>query len=270
METVEKTAVVTGAGSGIGRGLARVLSKAGMNLVLVGHHTPSLDETAASLIGNSICVKADVSNLEDVQHVADETIRTYGAVHLLCNNAGVGPFAATQETTIAEWDWILSVNLWGVIYGIHVFLPLFEAQNEGHIYATASESGLYGVPFLAAYNTSKFAVVGLMQSLERDLRAFGSKVTSSVLCPGATHTHLVDSERPNLARRSAPVSEETDAFRKVVAQVVEDGMDPETVAECVLGGIQKGQFWHFSHDHVPQTALEQAELMSARRKLSEL
>ena len=138
-------------------------SKAGMNLVLVGHHEPPLEETASLLIGKSIIVKADVSNLEDVQHVADETISAFGAAHLLCNNAGVGPFAMTQETTIEEWEWVLSVNLWGVIHGVHVFLPLFEAQKEGHIYATASESGLYGVPFLAAYNTSKFADVGLMQ-----------------------------------------------------------------------------------------------------------
>ncbi|MFA3919397.1 SDR family NAD(P)-dependent oxidoreductase [Ruegeria hyattellae] len=270
MEILGKTAVVMGAGSGIGRGLARVLSKAGMNLVLVGHHRPPLEETASSLMGDSIIVKADVSNLEDVQHVAEETIHAFGAAHLLCNNAGVGPFAATQETTIEEWEWVLSVNLWGVIHGLHVFLPLFEAQNEGHIHATASESGLYGVPFLAAYNTSKFAVVGLMQSLERDLRATGSSVTSSVLCPGATNTHLVDGERPVAAQRDVPVSEKTDAFQEEVARVVEDGMDPETVAECVLEGIRKKQFWHFSHDQVPQTALKQAEVMSASCKLSQL
>lgn len=270
METLGKTAVVTGAGSGIGRGLARVLSKAGMNLVLIGHHTPPLEETASLLMGNSIIVRADVSNLKDIQHVADETIRAFGAVHLLCNNAGVGPFAATQETTIEEWEWILSVNLWGVIHGVHVFLPLFEAQNEGHIYATASESGLYGVPFLAAYNTSKFAVVGLMQSLERDLRASGSSVTCSVLCPGATHTHLVDGERPVAAERNTPISEETSTFQKQVAQVVKDGMDPEAVAERVLEGMRKKQFWHFSHDHVPQKALKQAQVMAADCKLSQL
>ncbi|MCL6286185.1 SDR family NAD(P)-dependent oxidoreductase [Ruegeria sp. 2012CJ41-6] len=275
MDIDGKTAIVTGAGSGIGRGLAISLAKSGMNVVLVGHHQPPLDDTAAAILamgGKSVTVTADVSKLDDVQRVANEAIRAFGAVHLLCNNAGIGPFASTAETTIAEWEWVLSVNLWGVIHGIHVFLPIFEAQGEGHINATASESGLYGTPYLAAYNTSKFAVIGLMQSLARDLRATQSDVTASVLCPGAVKTHILDSarERPDTAQRPVEVSAETHAFRDLVNDAVANGMPPEDVAACVVDGIRKGQFWIFSHDHVPETAFKQSEAMLYERRLIDL
>lgn len=275
MDLKGKTAVVTGAGSGIGRGLALTLAREGMNLVLVGHHRESLDGTAADLTelgAQAITVPADVAQLGDVQRVADEAIGAFGAVHMLCNNAGVGPFGTTAETTIEEWQWVLSVNLWGVIHGVHVFLPLLEAQDEGHIYATASESGLYGTPCLAAYNTSKFAVVGLMQSVARDLRATNSNVTASVLCPGAVSTHILDSarERPEVAVREAELSAQTLQFRAMVTEAVSNGMDPEAVAACVLDGIRKGQFWIFSHEHVPQTAFSQAEAMLQKRTLIDL
>lgn len=275
MELQGKTAVVTGASSGIGRGLALTLAREEMNLVLVGHHQESLDDTAADIavLGvRSITVVADVSKLDDMQRVAYEATRAFGTVSLLCNNAGVGPFASTAETTMAEWEWVLSVNLWGVIHGIHVFLPLLEAQGQGHITATASESGLYGVPYLAAYNTSKFAVVGLMQSLARDLRASGSDVTASVLCPGAVRTHILESarERPETAERSAALSPATAAFGEMVRDAVSDGMEPEAVGACILEGIRNGQFWIFSHDHVPQTAFRQATAMLESNRLIDL
>ena len=275
MDLNGKTAVVTGAGSGIGRGLAITFAREGANVVLVGHHQENLDDTAAAIAGlgaRSIAVLADVSKLDDVQRVADEAVGAFGTVNLLCNNAGVGPFASTAETTMEEWQWVLRVNLWGVIHGIHVFLPLFEAQAEGHISATASESGLYGTPCLAAYNTSKFAVVGLMQSLARDLRLSKSKVTASVFCPGAVRTNILDSarERPSGAKRSAEVSAETAHFSRLVHDAVSGGMDPEAAAACVLKGIRNEQFWIFSHDHVPQTALRQAEAMANENRLIDL
>lgn len=275
MDLNGKTAVVTGAGSGIGRSLAVVLAREGMNIVLVGRHQENLDDTATAIDATgaqSTTVVADVSKLEDVQHVADRAIGAFGKVSMLCNNAGVGPFGSAAETTMEEWQWVLAVNLWGVIHGVHVFLPLFEAQAEGHIYATASESGLYGIPCLAAYNTSKFAVVGLMQSLARELQLTKSKVTASVLCPGAVQTHILDSarERPEDTKRTAELSPETAAFSRAVENAVANGMDPEAVAECVLAGIRNQQFWIFSHDHVPETAFRQAEAMLRERKLIDL
>lgn len=275
MELQGKTAVVTGAGSGIGRSLAITLARKEMNVVLVGRHLKSLQDTASSVVdagGRCITVSADVSKLADVQRTADEAVDAFGAVHLLCNNAGVGPFATTAETTIEEWEWVLAVNLWGVIHGIHVFLPRFEAQGEGHICSTASESGLYGTPFLSAYNTSKFAVVGLMQSLARDLRSTESKVTASVFCPGAVQTSILDNarDRPEPARRRSTVSAATASFAAAVETAIRHGMDPEAAAACVVDGIGRGQFWIFSHQHVPQTALRQAEEMANENRLIDL
>ncbi len=275
MELQGKTAVVTGAGSGIGRGLATGLAGQGMNVVLVGRHQAPLDETAALVAGaggQSVTVTADVSQLGDVERVADEATSAFDAVHLLCNNAGIGPFGTAAETTIEEWKWILDVNLWSVIHGIHVFLPRFEAQGEGHICSTASEGGLYSPPFLAAYNTSKFAVVGLMQSVARELQALGSNVTASVYCPGAVHSNILQTSenRPASAKRSAELSPATEAFRGIVTEVVSTGMDPAAAAACVIDGIQRDQFWIFSHDHVPKVALRQAEEMASTRTLSDL
>lgn len=275
MELRGKTAVVTGAGTGIGRGLAIAFARQGMNVALVGRRQDSLDETAslvADMGAHSTTVIADVSKLIDVQRMADEAISTFGAVHLLCNNAGVGPFATTAETSIEEWKWVLDVNLWGVIHGLHVFLPQFEAQGEGHICSTASESGLYGTPFLSAYNTSKFAIVGMMQSLARDLRASGSKVTASVYCPGAVHTRIIENSRnrPAAAMRSVEVSTATASFGRLVNEAINNGMDAEAAAACVIEGIRRGQFWIFSHEHVPQTAFRQAEEMLSARTLMDL
>ncbi|MEM8958724.1 MAG: SDR family NAD(P)-dependent oxidoreductase [Pseudomonadota bacterium] len=275
MELRGKTAVLTGANSGIGPGLAQTLAREEMNLVPVGHHREGLVDTAlaiAGLGGRSITVRADVSKFRDRERMADEATGAIGTVSRLCNNAFVGPFASSAETTMAEWDWVLSGNLWGVIHGMHVFLALFEAQGEGHIYTTASESGLYRLPFLAAYNTSKSAVVGLMQSLACDLRASRSPVTASVPCPGAVRTHILDSarERPETATRSAALPPPTDAFGEMVCDAGSDGMDPEAVGACVLEGIRKGQFWIFSHEHVPQSAFHQAKAMLEENRLIDL
>ncbi|WP_310618631.1 SDR family NAD(P)-dependent oxidoreductase [Flexibacterium corallicola] len=275
MDIFGKTAVVTGAGSGIGRGLALNLSQKGMNVVLVGPHSSSLEDVAAEVNrggGQCVCVVADVSQLEDVRRVADEAVAAFGSVYLLCNNAGVGPIGSCAETTLEEWEWTLGVNMWGVIYGIHVFLPLLEAQGEGHINTTASESGLYGVPYFAAYNTSKFAVVGLMQSLARDLRNSRSKVTVSVFCPGAVRTCILESDRsrPQSASRDVPVSAPTEAFHTMVSQAIATGLPPEDAAMICVEGIRQGKFWIFSHDHVPETAYKQAEAMLQEQRLTDL
>ncbi|MEM1363167.1 MAG: SDR family NAD(P)-dependent oxidoreductase [Pseudomonadota bacterium] len=121
--------------SGSDRGFALTHAREGMTVVLVAHHVRSLAETATEISktgGGSLAVAADVSEIEDMKHVADSAIDAFGAVHLLCKNASVGPFGTAQETTLAEWEWVLSVNLWGVIHGIYVFLPLFEDRQEGH------------------------------------------------------------------------------------------------------------------------------------------
>jgi len=275
MDLIERVAVVTGAGSGIGRGLAVALAKEGMKLVLAGCNREPLEATAELVSrqkSECLCVPTDVSQLSDVQRLADKTLKRFGYVHLLCNNAGVAPFGTAEETSIEDWKWVLSVNLWGPIHGVHVFLPIMEQQGIGHISSTASESGLYGTSFLAAYNVSKFGVVGLMQSVARDLRATHSPVTASVLCPSAAKTNIMDSARDRSAEAKAAHTESqaTQAFKGAVAHAIDDGMNPEDVAKIVIEAIKNDQFWIFTHSHVPEIALRQATEMAERNVLIDL
>ena len=275
MDLSGRVAVITGAGSGIGRGLAIALAREGMNLVLAGCNDEPLANTAevvSDLGAECLCVVADVSQLGDVRRIADRALERFEGVHLLCNNAGVGPLGTVAETSVEEWRWVLSVNLWGPIHGVHVFLPLMERQGIGHICTTASESGLYGTPFLGAYNVSKFGVVGLMQSLARDLKASGSPVTASVFCPSGTKTNIMDSTRnqPPEVRAAHTESDATKAFKGMVGQVVKDGLDPNDSAKIVVASIRRDQFWIFSHPHVPETALRQARAMAENNALIDL
>ena len=275
MDLTGRVAVVTGAGSGLGRSLAIELAQKSMKLVLAGRNAGPLEATAGivSDIGSDcLCVTADVSKLENVQRVADRTLDRFGEVHLLCNIAGVGPFGSVADTSIEEWQWILSVNLWGPIHGTHVFLPIMQRQGSGHICSAASESGLYGVGYLAAYNVAKFGVVGLMQTLARELKATDSPVTASVFCPGAMKTNILDTLRdaPPGVKSSRKESEATLAFGELVREAVDGGMDPADAAKTIVDAIKQDQFWIFSHPHVPKTALRQAEVMAADNSLMDL
>ena len=193
--TEGKVAVVTGAGSGIGLGMARAFAGAGMRLVLADIESTALDAAVAELRGaghEAIGVRTDVSRLSEVEALATATMDTYGAVHVLCNNAGVGVAAPIGQTSIADWEWTLAIDLWGPIYGVKTFLPLIEAQGEGHLNSTASMAGLLAGPTLGAYNVAKHGVVALMASLERDLRVAKSPIRASVLCPGPINTGMTE------------------------------------------------------------------------------
>ncbi|MEM6849391.1 MAG: SDR family NAD(P)-dependent oxidoreductase, partial [Pseudomonadota bacterium] len=145
-------------------------------------------------------------------------------------------------------------------------------NNLTYVWSTYAEGGLYSPPFLAAYNTSKFAVVGLMQSVARELQAIGSNVSASVYCPGAVHSNILQTSenRPAGATRSTELSRATEAFRGVVTDVVGAGMDPAAAAACVIDGMRRDQFWVFSHENVPEVALRQAEEMASARTLTDL
>ncbi|MCP4314539.1 MAG: SDR family NAD(P)-dependent oxidoreductase [Hyphomicrobiales bacterium] len=274
MELEGKVAVITGAGAGLGRGLAHRLGSAGMKIVLSGPTPKRLEETASQLAANNVealCVQADVSDISQVEALANAALDRFGAVHLLCNNAGVAAFGPIGDMSMDDWRWTISVNLWGPINGVQVFLPIMEKQGEGHICTTASESGLYGAPFLGAYNVSKFGVVGLMSSLERDLRTRKSPVSASVFCPSAMATDVMGTAR-NRPKDfvTAPMSEATQNFRDVVQGVIANGMNPDDAADFVVEGIRAGKFWIFSHPHVPETALKQATVMAEKQELIDL
>ncbi|WP_162946914.1 SDR family NAD(P)-dependent oxidoreductase [Ruegeria sp. EL01] len=273
MDFEGKVAVITGAGSGIGKGIARVCSEAGMKLVLAGYNSEPLQALSAELSDTeTLCVPTDVSQLDQVEALATSTSERFGQVDFLFNNAGVGPTGRTQDTSMEDWRWTLSVNLWGPINGVQVFLPIMERQGFGHINSTASESGLYGTSHLAAYNVSKFGVVGLMQSLERDLRSANSPLSASVFCPSAVKTEILDSMR-NRTPESVAKHQETEEARQFAAMikpVIANGMDPKEASRIVLTSIADGKFWIFSHPHVPDTAMEQAVAMVADQTLTSL
>ncbi len=195
MQRVEdRVAVVTGAASGIGLGIARAFASAGMKVVLADVREEPLEAAAAELRdggGQALAVRTDVARLDEVEALAAAALAEFGAVHVLCNNAGVGLFTRIAETTIDDWRWTLEIDLWGPIHGVKTFLPIIEREDEGHINSTSSMAGLLAVPRLGAYNVAKHGVVALMATLERELRAAHSPVRTSVLCPGAVNTGIL-------------------------------------------------------------------------------
>lgn len=253
-----KVAVITGGASGIGRAMAERFAGEGMRLVLADVEEPALAAAVADLASAGaevIGVPTDVSQASDVKALAERTLAGYGAAHLVCNNAGVGggPVAGTP---LGVWEWVLGVNLWGVINGCHVFLPILTEQGEGHIVNTASLAGLTGVPGLGVYCTSKFAVVGLSESLHHELAATGSPVKVSVLCPGFVHTRISESERnmPAAARRST--EEQAEVFAPAVRQAIEGGISPAEVADTVLEGVRADRFYILTHERAARGGMQ--------------
>ena len=193
-ELAGKTAVVTGGASGIGRGLAEAFKAEGMNVVIADIERGALERTAAEIGAHGVV--CDVSSTQSVEALARAAEARFGAVHVLCNNAGVGSGAAVAAMTAADWDWILAVNLRGVINGVQAFLPRLKANSEGgHIVNTASMSGLRVRPNAGAYAVTKFGIMALTETLALELEAEGSKVGVTVLCPGMVHTNIKSSTR---------------------------------------------------------------------------
>jgi NAD(P)-dependent dehydrogenase (short-subunit alcohol dehydrogenase family) len=241
-----RTAVITGGASGIGLATAKRLASHGVQLVLADIEEPALERAVASLEGLGVKVLAvpcDVASLSQVEAVRDAALETFGSVEIVFNNAGVGASVPTASP-MAIWEWVLDVNLKGVIHGVTTFLPLLLEQNEGHIVNTASAAGLGGLPWMLPYCASKFAVVGLTESLYFELAEREGEVHCSVLCPGNVKTEIYHSER-NLPKALASWAEQ-DQIKSMVAQVKQftsKGMDPSEVAEQVVGAILDERFW---------------------------
>jgi len=273
MDVDGKVAVVTGAASGMGLAMARTFANAGMKVVLADIEETALDGAVNELSGDghsAIGVRTDVSKLDEVQSLADATLKEFGAIHVLCNNAGVGIGAPVGNTSIADWKWTLDIDLWGPIYGVETFLPLIEEQGEGHINSTASMAGLYAGASLGAYNVAKHGVVALMASLERDLRWRESKVRASVLCPGPIDTQIVDSERnrdPNDAANHIE-SEQGQKFWEFLTRTLANGMDPAEVGPMVLDAVLNEKFWILTHPEMGEIAVNQSRAMLEDQRLT--
>jgi NAD(P)-dependent dehydrogenase (short-subunit alcohol dehydrogenase family) len=255
MERIEgRVAVVTGGASGIGRGMAERFAEAGMKLVIADVEPEALDKATAEMAAAGAEVHGvvcDVSKPEAVASLAEETLSAYGAVHVLCNNAGVagGGAGATWEASLDEWDWVMGVNVMGVIHGIRSFIPvMLEQGDEGHIVNTASMAGL--IQGGGIYGVTKHAVVALSESLFNEFAAREAKIGVSVLCPGWVRTRIMESERN---RPEAPREDpgergpEIEAMRAVVQQMIDGGLDPREVGRIVLDAIRARRFYVLTH-----------------------
>jgi NAD(P)-dependent dehydrogenase (short-subunit alcohol dehydrogenase family) len=249
-----KVAVITGAASGIGRGIAERCVKEGMKLVLADIDDESLAhaETELRRLGGTVLsVKTDVSKRSDVERLAQRSLDAFGQVHLLVNNAGIGAGGSPWEATWNDWEWVIGVNLWGVIHGVKVFTPLMLAQNvECHIVNTASAAGLVVGGASAPYSATKHAVVALSESLYLTLQQRNALVKVSVLCPGLVRTNIVDSERNRpAALKNEPVelTPEMRAGLEFFKAALDASMPPLQVADIVLEAIRNEQFYILTH-----------------------
>ncbi len=253
----DKVAVVTGAASGIGRALAGKCAQEGMKVVLADVEESALWQAEYELQVSGaqvLAVRTDVSQDDEVEALAKITFETYGAVHLLFNNAGVGAGTTVWESSLADWQWVLGVNLWGVIHSIHFFVPRMLTQDsEGHIVNTASSAGLVSSSSLGMYKVSKHGVVTLSETLALELAAHGAKLKASVLCPEFVNTRIFDAERNRpQALQNAPQEQDTSpemealhqAARQWLAQV---GLPPPQVAEMVFDAIRQEKFYILTH-----------------------
>ena len=247
-----KTAVVTGAGSGMGRAFAERFADAGMNVVLADIEEPRLDDALASVRGRgveAIGVATDVSDPAAVDALRDAALERFGRVNVVCNNAGVAD-STVGGLNLDNWRWVINVNMWGVIHGHRSFLPHLMEHGDGHIVNTASMAGHF--PGHSAYAASKWAVVALTEGLYHQLRGEGSTVGVSCLCPGWVNTDILnaDRNRPEWARSNALAEGEVDARSAMIQEFVRDqlrsGMAPERVAELVHDAVVEDRFWVFT------------------------
>ena len=248
-----KVAVITGAASGIGRALAEHCVREGMKVVLADVEPGALADVTANLRaggGMALAVRTDVSQAEDVEALAKQALASFGAVHLLCNNAGVATSGTVWESSPTDWEWVIGVNLWGVIHGVRAFVPIMLAQDtECHIVNTASLSGLVSFPRGSVYAVSKHGVVTLSEALHHELAERGGKVKVSVLCPGLVQTRIVECarNRPERLAATAPVGSVEAAGWEALRQQMQTATPPVQIADGVFRAIREERFYILPH-----------------------
>jgi len=252
-----KVAVVTGAASGIGRGMAERFAAEGMKVVLADIEREALAAAEGEMKASGatvLAVPTDVSRTADVQALAKKTLDAFDGVHLLCNNAGVAfPVGLSWKRTVKDWEWGLGVNLWGVIHGLRAFIPIMLRQDaEAHIVNTASIAGLLSGPMAAIYNVTKHGVVTLSEALHHELALSGAKVKVSVLCPAWVNTGILDADRNRPTElQNDPAEERTtpqmEAIDQAVRQLLATGLTPERVADQVFNAVRDEKFYIITH-----------------------
>ena len=249
-----KVAVVTGAASGIGLSLSRRLGAEGMKVMMADMEEAALAAAARDLAAEGITVATavtDVSDADSVDALADATLERFGAVHVVCNNAGVSRGGLTWQVPLPVWNWIVGVNLFGIVNGIRSFVPILIGQGEGHIVNTASISGLLAHPLTGPYDATKHAAVAISESLYHEFAAIGSPVGVSVLCPGVVRSNIHTAKRNWPARYGQwPAVEDPPQiaqWRLQAAALIEGGPDPAVIATAVRDAIVENKFWILTH-----------------------
>ena len=266
-----KVAVITGAGSGLGREFADTAASLGMKLVLADIQADALEKTTDALLAQGIEVLAmvcDVSKAAHIEELADAAVARFHGIHLVFNNAGVGSGGLIWENSAEDWEWVLGVNLWGVIHGVRVFTRAMlecakkDPSFEGHIVNTASMAGLLNAPAMGVYNVSKHAVVSLSETLYHDLQLVNAPIGASVLCPyfvptGISHSHR---NRPEELKAEGGPTNSQIAAQALTVKAVESGkVSARDVSRMTFDAIRDGQFYIFSHPHALGGVTERME-----------
>ena len=268
-EFKDKAAVITGGAGGIGLGIARRCVREGMRVVIADIEESALrqaEEELKSMGGTVAAVLTDVAKADQVEALARYTVETYGAAHLLCNNAGVSADGAIWECSLAAWEWAIGVNIWGVINGIRAFVPVMLSQGtECHIVNTASIAGLTPYHPGASYHVTKHAVVALSENLYRSLGERGSKIKTSVLCPGFVRTRILSAARnqpadlPGRRKRTADAREAEEAAWDYLEKNNFKVLSPDQVSDLVFDAINEEKFYILTHPEFNETVKERME-----------
>jgi len=256
----DKVAVITGAASGIGLGIAKKAVKEGMKVIIADIEEEALTKAENELKESGdyiLAVLTDVSKPDNIERLAQKTLDTFGKVHLLCNNAGVGTAGVLWETPLVEWEWVMNVNLWGVIHGIRTFVPIMLEQDENcHIVNTASIAGLVSSGYEGVYTITKHGVVALSEQLSRELSALDSKIKLSVFCPGFVTTNILDCRRncpedmpdgdldfDTALEKFLKDHPEAKEFMTMFLNMFEAGISPEKAGDIIFDAIKDEAFY---------------------------
>jgi len=265
-----KVAVITGGGSGIGRSLAHEFAAQGMKVVLADVDEVAMRAVEAELTEGGAEVLpyvCDTSLEANVYALAQATLDRFGGAHVLCNNAGVAGKGDPWSGPMSSWEWVVGINLYGVVHGIRAFLPIMQDQGEGHIVNTASMAGLVALPGAAAYNATKTAVVAITEGLFLELKSMGSPVGVSVLCPGFVKTNLLTGQKWQ-DRLGAEPPMTTSPMGQIIEQMLSDGVEngvaPEGIAADVLDAVLTERFWILTHPEMRQAPVERMQRAAAQ------